>query len=73
MKTLLRAVCAFARASLHLAFRLLRFVFILGLVCLPAPLTAWLVVVLERVPRNLPAEILRKKDDEEPSFPNILR
>ncbi|QRO00630.1 hypothetical protein JRI60_17130 [Archangium violaceum] len=48
-------------ACLRFVFRVLRFLFILGLVMLPAPLTACLVVILEPVRRNLPAEVLRKK------------
>ena len=47
-------------ASLRFLFRVLRFLFILALVMLPAPLTACLVIILEPVRRNLPAEILRE-------------
>ncbi len=64
MSAFSQAGCAFRRAfsaSLRFVFRVLRFLFILGLVMLPAPLTACLVLILEPVRRNLPAEVLRKK------------
>lgn len=54
-------VRAWWRACLKFTLRVLRFLFILALVVLPAPLTAWVVVILEPVRRNLPAELLRKK------------
>lgn len=66
MTLLPRAVRTFVRASLHFAFRVIRFLFILGLVVLPAPLTAWVVIILEPLRRNLPAEVLRKEDDAPP-------
>ncbi|OJT18335.1 hypothetical protein BO221_40315 [Archangium sp. Cb G35] len=62
MTLLPKAVRTFVRASLRLAFRVLRFLFILGLVMLPSPLTAWIVVILEPLRRNLPAEVLRKEE-----------
>lgn len=62
MPLLPRAVRTFARASLRFAIRFVRLLFILALVVLPAPLTAWVVVILEPVRRNLPAEVLRKED-----------
>jgi hypothetical protein len=51
----------FLATPLRFILRFLRFLFILGLVMLPAPLTTFLVLILEPVRRNLPAEILRKK------------
>lgn len=62
MTLLPEAVRTFVRASLRFAFRLIRFLFILGLIVLPAPLTAWVVVILEPLRRNLPAEVLRKEE-----------
>jgi hypothetical protein len=62
MTLLPKAVRTFVRASLRFAFRVLRFLFILGLVVLPAPLTAWVVVILEPLRRNVPAEVLREED-----------
>lgn len=47
--------------NLRFILRVLRFLFILGLVMLPAPLTTLVVLILEPVRRNLPAELLRKK------------
>ena len=67
MTLLPRAVRTFVRASLLLAFRVIRFLFILGLIVLPSPLTAWVVIILEPLRRNLPAEVLRK--EEEPPSP----
>ncbi|WPB74837.1 hypothetical protein KYC5002_38310 [Archangium violaceum] len=67
MTLLPKAVRTFVRASLRLAFRVIRFLFILGLIILPSPLTAWVVVILEPLRRNLPAEVLRK--EEEPPAP----
>ncbi|MFE8596041.1 hypothetical protein [Archangium violaceum] len=67
MTLLPKAVRTFVRASLRLAFRVIRFLFILGLIVLPSPLTAWVVVILEPLRRNLPAEVLRK--EEEPPAP----
>ncbi|AKJ01316.1 hypothetical protein ATI61_10321 [Archangium gephyra] len=66
MTLLPKAVRTFVRASLRFAFRLIRFLFILGLVMLPSPLTAWIVVILEPLRRNLPAEVLRKEDEPAP-------
>ncbi|WP_152622065.1 hypothetical protein [Archangium violaceum] len=66
MTLLPKAVRTFVRASLRLAFRVLRFLFILGLVALPSPLTAWIVVILEPLRRNLPAEVLRKEEEPPP-------
>jgi hypothetical protein len=57
-----RAVRTFVRASLRFAFRVIRLLFILGLVVLPAPLTAWVVIILEPLRRNVPAEVLRKEE-----------
>ena len=62
MTLLPKAVRTFVRASLRFAFRVVRFLFILGLVVLPAPLTAWVVVILEPLRRNVPAEVLREED-----------
>ncbi len=50
------------RALFKLFIRVLRFLFILGLVMLPSPLVMALAVILDPVRRNLPAEILRKKE-----------
>lgn len=55
--------CACARAlsiSLRFVFRLIRFLFILGLVVLPVPVAALVAVLLEPVRRNLPTEVIRK-------------
>lgn len=57
-----KAVRTFVRASLRFAFRIVRFLFILGLVVLPAPLTAWVVIILEPLRRNVPAEVLRQEE-----------
>ncbi|WP_375771470.1 hypothetical protein NR798_11370 [Archangium gephyra] len=62
MPLLPKAVRTFVRASLRFAFRVVRFLFILGLIVLPAPLTAWVVVILEPLRRNVPAEVLRKEE-----------
>ncbi len=61
MTFLPKAVRTFGRASLRFAFRVLRFFFILGLVCLPAPLTAWVVIILEPIRRSVPTEIMHKE------------
>ena len=66
MTLLPKAVRTFVRASLRFAFRVVRFLFILGLVVLPAPLTAWVVIILEPLRRNVPAEVLRKEDEPHP-------
>jgi hypothetical protein len=42
-------------------FRLCRFAFILALVALPVPLTAWVVVLLEPLRRSVPTQVLREK------------
>ena len=62
MPFLPKAVRTFGRASLRFVFRVIRFLFILGLVVLPSPLTAWVVIILEPLRRNLPAEVLRKEN-----------
>lgn len=54
-------VRAHVRALFKFVFRLLRLLFILGLVVLPTPLVMALAVILDPVRRNLPAEVLRKK------------
>jgi len=41
-------------------FRLCRFAFILALVALPVPLTAWMVVLLEPLRRSVPTQVLQK-------------
>lgn len=51
------------RALFKLFVRVLRFLFILGLVVLPSPLVMALAVILDPVRRNLPAEVLRKKKE----------
>ena len=56
-----KAVRAFVRACPRFAFRVIRLLFILALVVLPVPLTAWVVVILEPLRRNLPAEVLRQE------------
>ncbi|QRK08869.1 hypothetical protein JQX13_01465 [Archangium violaceum] len=61
MTFLPKAVRAFVRASLRFVFRVIRLLFILGLVVLPAPLTAWVVIILEPLRRNQPAEVLRQE------------
>ncbi|MFL5354875.1 hypothetical protein [Archangium sp.] len=61
MTLLPKAVRTFVRASLRFAFRFVRLLFILGLVVLPAPLTAWVVIILEPLRRNVPAEVLRQE------------
>ena len=56
---------AYGRACLRFAFRVTRFLFILALVALPAPLVAWMAsIILDPVRRNLPAEVLRKEEEE---------
>jgi hypothetical protein len=62
MTLLPKAVRTFVRASLRLTFRVVRFLFILGLVMLPAPLTAWVVIILEPLRRNVPAQVLQKEE-----------
>ncbi|WNG39450.1 hypothetical protein F0U60_41515 [Archangium minus] len=61
MTFLPKAVRTFVRASLHFVFRVIRLLFILALVALPAPVTAWVVIILEPLRRNLPAEVLRQE------------
>lgn len=56
-----KAVRAFVRASLHFAFRFVRLLFILALVALPAPLTAWVVIILEPLRRSVPTQVLRQE------------
>jgi hypothetical protein len=41
-------------------FRLCRLAFILALVALPVPLTAWVVVLLEPLRRSVPTQVLHK-------------
>ncbi len=65
MSRLPHPVRAWGRAGLRLAFRLCRFAFILALVALPVPLTAWLVVVLEPLRRSVPTQVLREKKDRD--------
>ncbi|HYH99184.1 hypothetical protein [Hyalangium sp.] len=57
-----RGVRARVRAVFKFFIRVLRFLFILGLVVLPSPLVMALVVILDPNRRNLPAEVLRKKE-----------
>lgn len=66
MTLLPKAVRTFVRASLRFAFRVVRILFILGLVVLPAPLTAWVVIILEPRRRGVPAQVLRKEDEPPP-------
>lgn len=61
MTFLPKAVRTFVRASLRFVFRVIRLLFILALVVLPAPVTAWVVIILEPLRRNLPAEVLRQE------------
>ncbi|WP_224366179.1 hypothetical protein [Hyalangium versicolor] len=56
-----RGVRARARALFKFFVRILRFLFILGLVMLPSPLVMVLAAILDPARRNLPAEVLRKK------------
>jgi|GEM_PF-1671002 len=56
-----KAVRTFARACSRFTFRVIRLLFILGLVVLPAPLTAWVVLILEPLRRNVPTEVLRQE------------
>lgn len=65
MSLLPNPVRAWGRAGLRLAFRLCRFAFILALVALPVPLTAWVVVLLEPLRRSVPAQVLREKKELE--------
>ena len=69
MSLLSHPVRAWGRAGLRLTFRLCRFAFILALVALPVPLTAWVVVLLEPLRRSVPAQVLREKEarDTQPS------
>ena len=66
MTLLPRAVRTFVRASLRFAFRVVRILFILGLVVLPAPLTAWVVIILEPRRRSVPTQVLQKEDEPPP-------
>lgn len=61
MMTHPRGVRARVRALFTFFVRILRFLFILGLVMLPTPLVIALAAVLDPARRNLPAEVLRKK------------
>ena len=63
MTLLPKAVRAFVRASLRFAFRVIRLLFILALVVLPAPLTAWVVVILEPLRRSVPTQVLRQEEE----------
>ncbi len=66
MSLLARARCACARAimsSLRFSLRVMRFLFILGLVMLPVPVAAFVAVILAPLRRNLPAEVLRKEQE----------
>jgi len=56
-----KGVRARVRALFKFLIRVLRFLFILGLVMLPSPLELCLVAILDPARRNLPAEVLRKK------------
>ncbi len=62
MKPHPRGVRGRMRALFKPFIRVLRFLFILGLVMLPSPLVLALAVILDPVRRNLPAEVLRKKE-----------
>jgi hypothetical protein len=60
---LLSKARAWGRVGLRFVSRLVRFLFILALVALPAPLVAWMAaVILEPARRNLPAEVIREED-----------
>ena len=61
MTTHLSGVRARARAIFKFLIKVLRFLFILGLVMMPTPVVMALAVILDPVRRNLPAEVLRKK------------
>jgi len=61
MTTHPRGVRARVRAFFKFLVRILRFLFILGLVVLPSPLVMVLAAILDPQRRNLPAEVLRKK------------
>ncbi len=50
-------------SSLRLSLRVMRFLFILGLVMLPVPVAAFVAVLLAPLRRNLPAEVLRKEQE----------
>jgi hypothetical protein len=56
-----RGVRARVRAVFKFFIRVVRFLFILGLVMLPSPLALCLVAILDPARRNLPAQVLRKK------------
>lgn len=62
MTTHPRGVRARACAVFKFFIRVLRLLFILGLVVLPSPVVMALAVILDPVRRNLPAEVLRKKE-----------
>jgi hypothetical protein len=54
---------ACGRVCLRFVSRFIRFLFILALVALPAPLVAWMAaVILDPARRNLPAEVIRKEE-----------
>lgn len=59
-----KGVRARVRAVFKFFIRVLRFLFILGLVVLPSPVVMALAVILDPARRNLPAEVLRKKEKE---------
>lgn len=61
MSTHPRGVRARVRAMFKLFIKVLRFLFILGLVMMPTPVAMALAVILDPVRRNLPAQVLRKK------------
>ncbi len=63
MTTHLREVRAWVRAIFKLFIKVLRFLFILGLVMMPTPVVMALAVILDPVRRNLPAEVLRKSKE----------
>jgi len=63
MTLLPKAVRTLVRASLRFAFRVIRLLFILALVVLPAPLTAWVVVILEPLRRSVPTQVLRLEEE----------
>ncbi|WP_224243767.1 hypothetical protein [Hyalangium gracile] len=61
MMTRPTGVRAHVRALFQFLVRVLRFLFILGLVMLPTPLVLVLAAIVDPHRRNLPAEVLRKK------------
>lgn len=66
MKTLSDAGPAWRRpfiAAWRLALRAARFLFILALVAIPVPVVAFVAVLLKPARRNLPAEVLKKRDE----------